>query len=71
LKKIKAEFKQLIDRAIGLGGSFYLTYHRWATKRQILQAYPQMPEFLRLKKTFDAGEIFQSDWYRHYKNLFS
>ena len=70
IEKAKAEFKQLIDRAIIFGGSFYLTYHRWATKRQISACYPQMPEFLRLKKKFDAAEMFQSDWYRHCKNLF-
>ena len=26
-----ADFRRLIDRAIELGGSYYLTYHRWAT----------------------------------------
>ncbi|HXG83269.1 MAG TPA: SAM-dependent methyltransferase [Pyrinomonadaceae bacterium] len=70
IEKAEAEFKQLIDRAINFGGSFYLTYHRWATKRQISACYPQMPEFLRLKKKFDAAEMFQSDWYRHCKYLF-
>lgn len=69
IEKTKAAFVQLIDRAIERGGSFYLTYHRWATKRQILSCYPQMSEFLRLKKQFDRDEIFQSDWYRHHKNL--
>ena len=69
IEKAKAEFKQLIARALSFGGSFYLTYHRWAEKDQILSAYPQMPEFLKLKKQFDPHEIFQSDWYRHYKKL--
>lgn len=57
-------FQRLIDLALELGGSFYLTYHRWATRRQLLRAYPQLPEFLRAKLEHDPGELFQSDWYR-------
>ncbi len=33
--------------------------------------YPQFPEFLRLKKKCDPEEQFQSNWYRHYKEMFS
>ncbi len=33
--------------------------------------YPQMAEFLRLKRRHDPGEVFQSDWYRHYKQMFA
>lgn len=69
IERAKAAFRLLIDRAVGCGGSFYLTYHRWATQRQILSCYPQMPEFLKLKMKYDAREVFQSDWYRHCKNL--
>ena len=36
-------FRRLIDSALDLGGSFYLTYHRWATRPQLLTAYPQLP----------------------------
>ncbi len=64
-------FRKLIDRAIGHGGSFFLTYHRWATRRQVHSCYPQFEEFLRLKRAADPEEIFQSDWYRHYKEAFT
>jgi len=30
-----------------------------------------MPEFLALKKTHDPDEVFQSDWYRHYRDMFA
>lgn len=70
IEKAKADFIKIIDRALNLGGSFYLTYHRWAEKRQILSAYPQMPQFLQSKRKFDENEIFQSDWYRHLKKTF-
>lgn len=65
------DFRRLIDMAIRHGGSYYLTYHRFATKEQALHCYPQFPEFLRLKRRYDPQERFQSDWYRHYSTLLS
>jgi FAD/FMN-containing dehydrogenase len=64
-------FRRLIDMAIRRGGSYYLTYHRYATREQVEACYPQFPEFLRLKRQYDPEERFQSDWYRHYKKLFA
>jgi len=69
--KAQRDFQHIIDGALDLGGSYYLTYHRWARKDQVLKAYPQFPEFLRWKLHFDPAERFQSDWYRHYKAMFS
>jgi hypothetical protein len=63
-------FRRLIDRALAHGGSFYLTYHRWATREQVEAAYPQFVEFLREKRRSDPEERFQSDWYRHYREMF-
>jgi FAD/FMN-containing dehydrogenase len=57
-------FRRLIDLALERGGSFYLTYHRWATRRQLLAAYPQLPEVLAEKIRRDPSEVLQSDWYR-------
>jgi FAD/FMN-containing dehydrogenase len=70
LEKAADDFRTLIDRAIQFGGSYYLTYHRWATRNQMEACYPQFPEFLRLKKKYDPRELFQSDWYRRYKGMF-
>jgi FAD/FMN-containing dehydrogenase len=52
-----------------LGGSYSLTYHKFATKEQVEKGYPQFKEFLNLKKQHDPQEVFQSDWYRHYKKM--
>ena len=57
-------FRRLIDLALERSGSFYLTYHRWATARQLLAAYPQLPAFLDAKRAHDPDGLFQSDWYR-------
>jgi FAD/FMN-containing dehydrogenase len=70
-RKAAEDFRRIIDRAIEHGGRYYLTYHRWATRRQVETCYPRFPEFLRLKKKYDPAERFQSDWYRHYKAMFA
>ena len=71
LKKEKSDFRLLLDVALSHEGSYFLTYHRWARKDQLLEAYPQFPQFLKLKLKYDPQEMFQSDWYRFYKNMFS
>ncbi len=71
IEKAKRDFRALIDAALPYGGSYYLTYHRWAQKNQVLACYPQFPEFLRKKQKHDPKEIIQSDWYRHYKSMFA
>ena len=60
----------LIDLALSFGGSYFLTYHRWARRDQIERAYPQFAEFLRVKDAHDPDGRFQSEWWRHYRNLF-
>ncbi|HYZ09852.1 MAG TPA: FAD-binding oxidoreductase [Pseudonocardiaceae bacterium] len=65
-----AAFRRLIDLAIERGGSYYLTYHRWADRAQVSACYPQFAEFLALKRRYDPDELFSSDWYRHYATLF-
>ncbi len=71
IENAAAAFRSLIDLAIRRGGSYYLTYHRWATRDQVETCYPQFREFLTLKRQYDPEEIFQSDWYRHYQQMFS
>lgn len=63
-------FRGLIDLAIGRGGSYYLTYHKFAKPEQVLACYPQFKQFLELKRKYDPTERFQSDWYRYYRKLF-
>ena len=53
-------FRALIDLAIDNDGTYYLTYHRYATL-----------EFLRAKRRHDPQQIFQSEWYRHYRSMFA
>ena len=71
LERSKRAFLKLIDIAASRGGTYYLTYHRYAARNLVESCYPQFAEFLRLKKKYDPEERFQSDWYRHYKTMFA
>lgn len=69
MAKARQDFRRIIDRAIERAGSFYLTYHRWATRDQLLAAHPSFPAFLQAKLAADPEERFQSQWYRHCRDL--
>jgi FAD/FMN-containing dehydrogenase len=71
LSRARLAFQRLIDRAIAFDGRYFLTYHRFARRDQLLRCYPQMPEFLRLKRSVDPDERLSSDWYRHQVSLLS
>ena len=47
-----------VGGALALGGSYYLTYHRWAREDQVFAAYPQFVDFLKLKRQYDPDERF-------------
>ena len=66
-----AAFRRLIDIAIHHGGSYFLTYHRHATRSQVRTCYPQFTQFLCAKQLVDPDGVFQSDWYRHYRSRFA
>ena len=69
IAKAGSDFRRLIDRAAELGGTYYLTYHRWATPNQALTCHPRLPEFLREKRRFDPDGLFRSDWHSHHERL--
>lgn len=64
-------FRRLIDMAIDRGGSYFLTYHRFATREQVDACYPQFHRFLEAKREHDPHELFQSNWYRHYRMIYT
>ena len=66
-----AAFRRLIDAAIARRGSYYLTYHRHSTREQVEACHPRFADFLRAKLRHDPDERFQSDWYRHYREMFA
>ena len=70
VRQAQIHFRQLIDRGLQFGGSYYLTYHRFARPDQVERAHPRLPEFLRKKRELDPEELFFSDWYQHYRQMF-
>jgi len=69
IEKAAGDFRRLIDRAAELGGSYYLTYHRWATADQVRRCHPRMTAFLREKRRLDPANVFRSDWHAHHVQL--
>lgn len=61
--RAKHSFRTLIEIALELNGSYYLTYHRYATKEQLLAAYPQFPSFIQKKIDYDPHGKFRSTWF--------
>lgn len=70
LRRAADAFRGLIDEALARDGSFFLTYHRFASRDQVLAAYPQFESFLENKLRHDPNERFRSDWYEHYRRMF-
>ncbi|GMU92988.1 MAG: hypothetical protein AMXMBFR4_20460 [Candidatus Hydrogenedentota bacterium] len=63
-------FRRLIDLAMAYHGSYYLTYHKFATPGQVVACHPRFAEFLREKQHHDPETRFRSDWYDHYARQF-
>jgi FAD/FMN-containing dehydrogenase len=62
--------RRLLTIAIKHGGSWHPAYHRHALRNQVDACFPQFRDFLKLKRKYDKEELFQSDWYRHYKRMY-
>ena len=68
LRRTGNTFRALIDASAELGGSFFLTYHRYASAAQVEACYPRFREFFARKRAYDPDEMFTSDWYSYYRS---
>jgi FAD/FMN-containing dehydrogenase len=67
-REVRAWTRELIDRAISEGGSYYLPYQILATKEQFHAAYPRAWEFFRLKGRVDPENKFRNRlWDAYYE----
>jgi len=64
LARARSDFRALIDAALEHAGSFFLTYHRWATAAQLRAAHPRIDDFRAGKLRHDPERRFDSDWWR-------
>ncbi len=67
IAKVADELRCLIDLATERGGSYFLTYNRFATPGQLENCYPQFGKFLELRDKYDPDGVFSSDWHRAYR----
>ena len=63
-------FRRLLNIALKHNGGYNLAFHRHALRQQLDYCYPKFREFLQLKRKYDKEELFQSDWYRHYRRMY-
>lgn len=58
-------------RGAGPRNPFIHSYHRWARRAPTERGYPQCAEYLRHHEAHDPGQLFQSEWWRHHRELFA
>lgn len=59
-QEVQVWTRELIDRALDSGGSYYLPYQILATKEQFHAAYPRAWDFFKLKSRVDPGNKFRN-----------
>lgn len=68
-KQIKLWTRHMIDVVLRLGDTYYLTYQRYATRQQLVRAYPRIDDFFQSKQRWDPHSLFENDWYNVYRNM--
>jgi FAD/FMN-containing dehydrogenase len=58
--------ENLVDVALGHGGTFYLPYQQFYSRDQVLRAYPMLESFFELKRRHDPGLLFMNSLYSRY-----
>ncbi len=58
---------QLLDIALKNSGTFYLPYRLHIGREKMRESYPQADQFFQLKLKYDPDEIFNNQFYLHYK----
>jgi FAD binding domain len=58
--------RDLIDRVLDLGGTYYLPYRPHATRAQFLRAYPGARDFARRKLELDPDLLFRNAFWDNY-----
>lgn len=67
INKAQTWTRELVKRAIELGGRHYLPYQTWPTKKQVKLAYPMLEEFMDYKKKHDSAGLFSNNFYQQYR----
>ena len=63
--------KNNINAAIKLKGSFHLPYRLHYDWKDLIAGYPDLVDWLKLKKKYDPEEIFDSNFYQHIITIYN
>ena len=58
--------RDLIERVLDLGGTYYLPYRPHATPEQFARAYPRAQEFVERKRELDPNLVFRNMFWENY-----
>jgi hypothetical protein len=59
--------QRMIELVLTLGGTYYLPYQRYTTRKQLIRAYPQIEQFFKFKQHYDPQSLFENNWYNAYR----
>ena len=65
-KRLQKTTFDLVDVALGLGGTFYLPYQLYYSAEQLHRAYPEIARFFEAKKKYDPTGLFTNKFYEKY-----
>ncbi|MGG1679504.1 FAD-binding protein [Neobacillus sp. NRS-1170] len=68
VEKAQQSIQGMIDITLRHNGTFYLPYYPYASKKQLLEAYPNFDEFVKEKEKYDPNENITSLFYERYRN---
>ncbi len=58
--------RQLTEKVMQMGGSYYLPYRPYQTLEQFYEAYPGYKKIQELKKQYDSKNVFINEFYKKY-----
>ena len=58
--------RKIVDSALELNGTYYLTYQLFPNQQQIRTAYPNLDDFFEKKRLVDSEERFMNNFYEEY-----
>jgi decaprenylphospho-beta-D-ribofuranose 2-oxidase len=67
VQKAQKSIQKMIDITLKHNGTFYLPYYPYATKKQLLESYPNFDEFVKEKEKYDPNEYITSLFYERYR----
>jgi FAD/FMN-containing dehydrogenase len=65
-RRLQETTTNLIDLALGLGGTYYLPYQLYYSSEQLHRAYPEIDDFFAGKRKYDPIGLFTNKFYEKY-----